>query len=50
MLVLKQAEQDFVIGFIQAMDGEKDPRNLLLAFSLVKLIIQEFDISKRVEV
>jgi DNA repair/transcription protein MET18/MMS19 len=42
--------QDFVIGFIQAMDGEKDPRNLLLAFSLVKLIIHEFDISQRVEV
>ncbi|CAB4400794.1 unnamed protein product [Rhizophagus irregularis] len=47
--VLKQAEQDFVIGFIQVMDGEKDPRNLLLAFSLVKLIIHEFDISKHIE-
>jgi DNA repair/transcription protein MET18/MMS19 len=32
------------------MDGEKDPRNLLLAFSLVKIIICEFDISQHVEV
>jgi DNA repair/transcription protein MET18/MMS19 len=43
-------EQDFVNGFIQTMDGEKDPRNLLLAFSLVKLIIHEFDITQQVEV
>jgi len=50
LLVLKQMGQDFVTGFIHAMDGEKDPRNLLLAFSLVKLIIREFDISQHVEV
>ncbi|RIA93901.1 Dos2-interacting transcription regulator of RNA-Pol-II-domain-containing protein [Glomus cerebriforme] len=49
LTALKQMGQDFVVGFIQAMDGEKDPRNLLLAFSLIKLIIHEFDISQRVE-
>ncbi|CAG8627666.1 4011_t:CDS:10 [Funneliformis caledonium] len=47
--LLKNHLNDFVNGFIQAMDGEKDPRNLLLAFSLVKLIIHEFDISQNVE-
>ncbi|CAG8605299.1 8685_t:CDS:10, partial [Gigaspora rosea] len=41
---------EFVAGYIQSMDGEKDPRNLLLAFSSIKLIIQEFDISSHVEV
>ncbi|CAG8494406.1 1527_t:CDS:10 [Paraglomus occultum] len=46
---LKQIEAEFVSGFIKTMDGEKDPRNLLLAFSLVKLIIGEFDISQHVE-
>ncbi|RHZ75216.1 hypothetical protein Glove_216g121 [Diversispora epigaea] len=45
----KKLGTEFVKGFIQAMDGEKDPRNLLLAFSLVKLIIKEFDISQHVE-
>ncbi|CAI2171239.1 19808_t:CDS:10 [Funneliformis geosporum] len=48
--LLKNHLHDFVTGFIQAMDGEKDPRNLLLAFSLVKLIIHEFDISQNIEV
>ncbi|CAG8718188.1 16808_t:CDS:2, partial [Cetraspora pellucida] len=46
---LKQLESEFVTGYIQSMDGEKDPRNLLLAFSSIKLIIQEFDISSQAE-
>ncbi|CAG8591106.1 1548_t:CDS:10, partial [Cetraspora pellucida] len=46
---LKQLESEFVAGYIQSMDGEKDPRNLLLAFSSIKLIIQEFDISSQAE-
>jgi DNA repair/transcription protein MET18/MMS19 len=29
-----------VFGFVQAMDGEKDPRNLLLCFKLVPAIVQ----------
>jgi len=41
---------DFVFGFIQCLDGEKDPRNLMLAFTLIKHIIQEFDIAQHVEV
>ena len=39
-----------MFGFIQCLDGEKDPRNLLLAFTLIKKIIQEFDIAQHVEV
>lgn len=31
---------DFVFGFVQSMDGERDPRNLLLAFRVAKNIIQ----------
>ncbi|KAG9346126.1 hypothetical protein JZ751_007944 [Albula glossodonta] len=30
---------DFVFGFVQAMDGERDPRNLLLAFQIAQSII-----------
>ncbi|KAG9304984.1 hypothetical protein G9A89_007387 [Geosiphon pyriformis] len=46
---LKKMGSQFVFGFIQVMDGEKDPRNLLLAFSLVAYIISNFDISDHVE-
>ncbi|KAF9179450.1 hypothetical protein BGZ51_006913 [Haplosporangium sp. Z 767] len=46
---LQEISTEFVFGFIQAIDGEKDPRNLLLAFSLIKGIIREFDIAPHVE-
>ncbi|KAI9315826.1 RNAPII transcription regulator C-terminal-domain-containing protein [Dichotomocladium elegans] len=46
---LKAINNEFVYGFTQVMDGEKDPRNLMAAFKLVKTIIQTFDISAHVE-
>ncbi len=30
---------EFVLGYIQAMDGERDPRNLLTVFTSVRLIV-----------
>ncbi|XP_077358963.1 MMS19 nucleotide excision repair protein homolog [Festucalex cinctus] len=36
---LKGLGADFVFGFVQSMDGERDPRNLLLAFQIAKKII-----------
>lgn len=33
-------DTDFVFGFIQAMDGEKDPRCLLVCFECIHLIGQ----------
>uniref|UniRef100_A0A8C5KTA4 MMS19 nucleotide excision repair protein n=1 Tax=Jaculus jaculus TaxID=51337 RepID=A0A8C5KTA4_JACJA len=36
---LKGLGADFTFGFIQVMDGEKDPRNLLVAFRIVHEII-----------
>ncbi|KAM4703373.1 MMS19 nucleotide excision repair protein homolog [Rhinophrynus dorsalis] len=36
---LKSLGADFTFGFIQVMDGEKDPRNLLVAFYIVRDII-----------
>ncbi|XP_020667711.3 MMS19 nucleotide excision repair protein homolog [Pogona vitticeps] len=36
---LKSLGADFTFGFIQVMDGEKDPRNLLIAFQIVQDII-----------
>ncbi|XP_076059030.1 MMS19 nucleotide excision repair protein isoform X2 [Oratosquilla oratoria] len=35
---------DFVFGFISAMDGEKDPRNLMLLFTMVPVIVKIFNL------
>ena len=42
--------KDFLTGYLNIADGEKDPRNLLLAFSIDRVLLIEFDISSRVEV
>lgn len=31
-------------------EGEKDPRNLMLSFSIIKVILLEFDLSSHIEV
>ena len=36
---LRGMGSNFVLGYIQAMDGEKDPRNLVIAFSSVHRIV-----------
>ncbi|XP_038599920.1 MMS19 nucleotide excision repair protein homolog isoform X1 [Tachyglossus aculeatus] len=38
---LKGLGADFTFGFIQVMDGEKDPRNLLVAFHIVHALISK---------
>lgn len=40
---------DFVFGFIQSMDGEKDPRSLVLVFQLAATVAADFDIKRFVE-
>lgn len=42
--------KDFLTGYLSIADGEKDPRNLLLAFSIDRVVLIEFDISSHVEV
>jgi len=43
-IVLKRLGKSFAQGFIHLMSNEKDPRNLMLAFSVMKVILIEFDI------
>jgi DNA repair/transcription protein MET18/MMS19 len=40
----------FLSGYIALAEGEKDPRNLIVAFTIVRVLIIEFDISEHVEV
>ncbi|KAL5035210.1 hypothetical protein BDV3_004648 [Batrachochytrium dendrobatidis] len=46
---LHELGSEFVFGFIHAMDGEKDPRILILAFRIAQLIIKHLDFSKHAE-
>jgi DNA repair/transcription protein MET18/MMS19 len=39
-----------VAGYISLAEGEKDPRNLLVAFAIARVILIEFDISDHTEV
>lgn len=42
--------KDFLSGYISLAEGEKDPRNLLLAFAIDRVLLIEFDISAHLEV
>nr|XP_033796667.1 MMS19 nucleotide excision repair protein homolog isoform X2 [Geotrypetes seraphini] len=47
---LKSLAADFTFGFIQVMDGEKDPRNLLVAFQIVRdIIVKSYSLGPFVE-
>lgn len=37
-------------GYINLADGEKDPRNLMLAFAIARVLLIEFDVSSHIEV
>lgn len=39
-----------LVGIVDLMTGEKDPRNLMLVFSILKVVMIEWDISNHAEV
>lgn len=43
LTALKKMGDDFVASYIKIAEGEKDPRNLLLGFSIMRVILIEFD-------
>ncbi|GBE89610.1 MMS19 nucleotide excision repair [Sparassis crispa] len=46
---MKGMGNEFLSGYISLAEGEKDPRNLLLAFSIARVILIEFDTASHVE-
>lgn len=40
---LKKMGDDFVASYIKVAEGEKDPRNLMMGFSIMRVILIEFD-------
>lgn len=39
-----------LVGIVDLMTGEKDPRNLMMVFSILKVVMIEWDITNHVEV
>lgn len=39
-----------LVGAVDIMTGEKDPRNLMVVFSILKVVMVEWDIENHVEV
>lgn len=39
-----------LVGIVDLMTGEKDPRNLMMVFSILKVVMVEWDITNHVEV
>jgi len=49
-VVLKSKGKAFLDGYISLAEGEKDPRNLMVAFAIARVILIEFDVSMHTEV
>ncbi|KAJ7464465.1 ARM repeat-containing protein [Mycena latifolia] len=47
--ILKGMKSAFIAPYIALADGEKDPRNLLLAFAIARVILIEFDPAPHIE-
>lgn len=48
--MLRSMGDSFLSGYITLADGEKDPRNLMVAFAIARVLALEFDISAKFEV
>lgn len=48
--VLKAMGNESLVGITDLVAGEKDPRNLMIVFSILKVIMMEWDISEHAEV
>lgn len=46
---LQSMGPDFVFGYIQIIDGEKDPRCLMLVFTTTPIVARSFDVTRFAE-
>ena len=47
---LKVMGDEAVVGITDLVSGEKDPRNLMVIFSILRVVMVEWDISRHAEV
>lgn len=50
VIALRAMGDESIVGIVDLMTGEKDPRNLMLVFSILKVVMVEWDISNHAEV
>lgn len=48
--VLKEMGNESIVGITDIVTGEKDPRNLMVIFSILKVVMVEWDIAAHAEV
>ncbi|KAH7927892.1 ARM repeat-containing protein [Leucogyrophana mollusca] len=46
---LRDMGREFLDGYVGLAEGEKDPRNLLLAFAIARVLLTQFDISHKTD-
>lgn len=39
---LQTLRKEFLVGYLQAVDGERDPENLMLIFEMNSIVIEHF--------
>lgn len=49
-LALHEMGDESIAGIVDLMTGEKDPRNLMLVFSILKVVMVEWDVTNHAEV
>lgn len=49
-IALRAMGDDSLVGIVDLMTGEKDPRNLMVVFSILRVVMMEWDISNHTEV
>ena len=47
---LKRLGKEFTKGYCEMAEGEKDPRNLMMSFGIIRVILVEFDLDDCVDV
>ena len=47
---LKELGDQSIVGITDLVSGEKDPRNLMIVFSILKVVMVEWEISGHAEV
>ena len=47
---IRALEHESLVGIADLVSGEKDPRNLMMIFSILRVIMIEWDISNHAEV
>lgn len=47
---LKELGNESIVGITDLVSGEKDPRNLMVIFSILRVVMVEWDVSAHAEV